>query len=740
MRKILNIFFNDIKAISKRFFAIVSLAGILLIPGIYAWLNIGSSWDPYGNTGELPIAIVNKDKGTIIFDEEINVGNNLIEELRKNKDIKWKIESKEKEKKVKEELEKSKNLYGEILIPEDFSKNFTTVFESKNIQKPILEFHINNKRNPIAPIIVDKAEKTVENTLNQKFVHKLLLKILNKASDINLVAKTSKTIDELIERLDKAKNNIDNIKDIFKTLNLAAESTNKSLGAFRNLLPTVNSITGSTQKGIKDLKNSLVAFKGLTDNIQDIVTSVENEGKEIVDIVESFDLSPQKENGQIISDTIDNIPVDEIVRRMDSVSDKLTDKTKKIEDIKSFLSGINNNIQLDQLNALQDKLRKIVSKINKAKKNITNNVSDAKKVRENNKKMMSDIRDISGQIKDIHAQDKEANEMYKDLIKSDLDDVYVNASKSMDGVTNLMSGIDKAMGKTDVALGKIMRALDNSKELNDNMNDMLDKLQDHIGKIIDTIEEEREKEIYDKIKNLLESDPGEIADFISNPVQTDKKQLYYIEKYGSRMLPFFTILACWVGCLVLISIIKTTVEKTPEYENYRNYQLFLGRFMLFGIMALLQGFFIAVGDIVLEAKIEKQPQIKSYPLFLLTVMTASVVFMLFIYSITLSFGKVGHALSIVILVLQVAGSGGTFPVELLPRVYQVLQPVMPFYPAMNALREIVGGFYKNDYLYYMMMLLAHTIVPLLLGLLFRTPLIHLKEKVEKELEKTNILI
>jgi len=493
MRKILNIFFNDIKAISKRFFAIVSLAGILLIPGIYAWLNIGSSWDPYGNTGELPIAIVNKDKGTIIFDEEINVGNNLIEELRKNKDIKWKIESKEKEKKVKEELEKSKNLYGEILIPEDFSKNFTTVFESKNIQKPILEFHINNKRNPIAPIIVDKAEKTVENTLNQKFVHKLLLKILNKASDINLVAKTSKTIDELIERLDKAKNNIDNIKDIFKTLNLAAESTNKSLGAFRNLLPTVNSITGSTQKGIKDLKNSLVAFKGLTDNIQDIVTSVENEGKEIVDIVESFDLSPQKENGQIISDTIDNIPVDEILRRMDSVSDKLTDKTKKIEDIKSFLSGINNNIQLDQLNALQDKLRKIVSKINKAKKNITNNVSDAKKVRENNKKMMSDIRDISGQIKDIHAQDKEANEMYKDLIKSDLDDVYVNASKSMDGVTNLMSGIDKAMGKTDAALGKIMRALDNSKELNDNMNDMLDKLQDHIGKIIDTIEEEREK-------------------------------------------------------------------------------------------------------------------------------------------------------------------------------------------------------------------------------------------------------
>jgi len=711
MKEIINIYINDIKVATKRLAASVILGGLLIIPGIYAWLNIGSNWDPYGNTKALPIAVVNKDNGTTILGEDINVGNSLVEELQNNKDMGWRFESKEKEMKVKEELEKSMALYGEIVLPEDFSKNFTTVFESKNLQKPHIVFYVNNKRNPIAPLIVDKAEKAVENALNQKFVKTIVFKILNKAGDLNLITKSAKTTDDLIDKLNDVRDNISSLKSIFKTLNLAADSTSSSLDAFRDLLPTIYSITGTTEQGINDLKNSLKSFKSLTDNIQDIVTSVENEGKEILNLVESFDTSPQKENIDIVSS------------KMDDISLKLTEKANRIETIKQMLSRISKDFEYIKLDGIQEKLTKIETDIN-----------NAKKIIENNKQTKNDIKEVKDKIKDIHDEDVSVNIMYKDMIQSNLDSAYNNASKSMDGVTELMSGINKAMSKTDKALEKLINALDNSKDLNDNMDELFSKLQDEIDKIIDFIDKEKERELYEKLVNLLGNEPEEVADFISNPVQTDKRQLYYIPEYGSRMAPFYTILACWVGCTLLISIIKCDIEKTPENAHLRNFEKFLGRFMLFGTMAMLQGLIIGIGDIILRV------QVKNYPLFLLTIMTASIVFMLFIYSMTVSFGKVGEALSIVIMVLQVAGSGGTFPIELLPRAYQVIQPIMPFYPAMNALRETIGGFYQNDYLYYMAMLLAHTIIPLLLGLLFRTPLIHLKEKVEKELEKTNILI
>jgi len=175
-------------------------------------------------------------------------------------------------------------------------------------------------------------------------------------------------------------------------------------------------------------------------------------------------------------------------------------------------------------------------------------------------------------------------------------------------------------------------------------------------------------------------------------------------------------------------------EYIRKGKELKNYQKFLGRFLLFGCMAMIQGLVIGIGDILLKV------QVINIPLFLLTIMVSSVVFMLFIFSLTASFGKVGEALTIVIMVLQVAGSGGTYPIELLPRAFAVLQPIMPFYPAMNVLRETIGGFYKNYYIYYMCMLLMHTIIPLLLGLIFRNPVIHLKEKLDRELERTGIII
>ena len=128
------------------------------------------------------------------------------------------------------------------------------------------------------------------------------------------------------------------------------------------------------------------------------------------------------------------------------------------------------------------------------------------------------------------------------------------------------------------------------------------------------------------------------------------------------------------------------------------------------------------------------------PLFLFTIMLSSLVFMLIIYSLAISFGKIGEAVAVVIMVAQVAGSGGTFPIELLPSFFQRLQPFMPFYPSMTAVRETIGGFYGSTYTTALLLLLCHTIIPLLLGLVIRRPIIELKHNISKDIEKTDVII
>ncbi|KAG4100422.1 hypothetical protein H8356DRAFT_1661304 [Neocallimastix lanati (nom. inval.)] len=713
MRKIIAIFVNDIRRICKRPAAIVILLGLLVIPGIYAWLNIDSNWNPYDNTGNLPIAIVNKDKGTVILEKDLNMGNSLVESLKKNNAMKWVFTS---EADAKEKVYKSE-YYGEIVIPNDFSKKLVAVFDSGEIKRPELDFYVNQKKNPIAPIIVNKAVSTIQNTINQNIVNALIYKALNTADNIKLVAKAAKSTDNIIEKLKEGREGISDLRAIFKILEVSAESTNHSLSAFRDLLPTVDSLTGTTKEGISNIQGAMDSFKDLSDDIDNVIASLEREGSEISKMVDDINLGPQKENAAIISGKVDEI------------DGKLTEKKNRIKRVQELLSSIGEHYQLKALGGLQGRLDKVVTEIDNTQTVIANNHQTKK-----------DLQNIGQHLKGIQVQEKGLYKGYRKDIKNDMDSAYSSSSKSLDSISDLLTGLNEVAQKTDSALASMMKAIGNTKDLTNNLDHVSSKLQKDIDRIIDNLSGSKKSELYDKFVNLMENDPVEVAEFLSNPVKTNEIDIYGKDlageklSYGTKMAPFYTVLACWVGCTILISIIKTEITDMEGIEKFRNYQKFLGRFMIFAIMAMCQGLIIGVGDIILKV------QVIHRVLFVLTIMISSFVFMLFVYSMTVSFGKVGEALSIVVMVLQVAGSGGTFPIEMLPRAFEILQPIMPFYPAMNVLRETIGGFYANNFTIYMLMLLSHMIIPLLLGLIFRTPLIHLKEKIDRELEKTDMIV
>lgn len=119
---------------------------------------------------------------------------------------------------------------------------------------------------------------------------------------------------------------------------------------------------------------------------------------------------------------------------------------------------------------------------------------------------------------------------------------------------------------------------------------------------------------------------------------------------------------------------------------------------------------------------------------------SSAVFTLLLYSHTYSFGSVGEAIGVILLVLQVAGSGGTFSIEILPSEFQMLYKYMPFNYAMNGMRECIGGMYKQDYWKYMSGLLIYIVIVLVIGLVIGIPSRKVNLKIEKNIEKTDLLI
>lgn len=638
MRTIFQIFKNDLKSLSKSVAAIIVVIGIIIIPGIYAWLNIDSNWSPYDNTGSIPIAVVNKDQGATIIGEDINMGNNISNSLKENNSMKWVFTDEASAIKSVEES----SIYGAIIIPENFSQKLTTILNSTNPEKPTFDFYINDKKNPIAPIIVSKAAGAIQDSVNQAFVDTLVYKAAGAAKTVGLIEKGSDTTTSLIAKLEDTRNKVGQLRDINRAATLAIDTTGKSLSALQAIIPTLESLNYTAKQGIIDARNDLNVLHDITNlsSIQDLTNQI---------------------------------------------STQITE----LENIKNLLNEITPSSEA--LNHIKEKVQTITSDI-------------------------TSLRD-----------------KFQTAASTELNNIYQKVSNALNGAESIITNLSSSLGSLKVSMQYAVQALQSGTELGQSLDPVLANFQTDIDTTISAINSIKDSEIFKNIITLLQNDPNTIADFISSPVQANEIKVYAIANYGSEMAPFYSILACWVGCTILVAIIKLDIKKSKITDKAKNYQKFLGRFLIFGCIAILQGLTIGIGDLILQV------QTVNTPLFLITLMFSSLVFALIIYSLAAVFGKVGQALSIVILVLQVAGSGGTFPIELLPRLFQVLQPFMPFYPSMNAVRETVGGFYQNEYLISMLTLCIFFIVALIFGLIFSKHTFETKGKLQKELESTGLI-
>ena len=342
--------------------------------------------------------------------------------------------------------------------------------------------------------------------------------------------------------------------------------------------------------------------------------------------------------------------------------------------------------------------------------------------------------------KDLAAKNREnmsgVSASYKSSVQKSLNQLSASLTSSKQEISSLLSqldqsanGIYKLTDTADSDLSEIQKVLGDSGEL-------LAEASDRIADTTAKLDEMETSGDFSELEALISGDKSAISTFLAAPVSLDTHKIYEIANYGSSMAPFYSVLSIWIGGIVLVAMLKVNVSEncTKGLKNVKLHQIYFGRFITFMIVGLFQSTLIALGDLLYLGIQCEHPF-----LFLLAGWVSSVVYVNIIYTFTVSFGDVGKAICVVLLVMQVAGSGGTFPIEVAPEIFQKIYPFLPFTHSMTAMRECVAGFYQYTYWAELGIMCLFLLASLFLGLVLRKPVIRLNELFIEKLEDTKLM-
>ena len=308
-------------------------------------------------------------------------------------------------------------------------------------------------------------------------------------------------------------------------------------------------------------------------------------------------------------------------------------------------------------------------------------------------------------------------------------------SATFGGISNALGSVSKALATSNGNLSELSATLASANISLSGTKDAITDMRQVIADRLERLKELKGKEGYDILSQLLTHDADEIGSFMASPVQIETEAVYEVDTYGSSMAPFYTVLALWVGGLILVAIIHTKVEDVPEIYGARNYQKFFGRYLTFFFISQIQALIAVLGDLYFIG-IEC-----AHPFLLwLAASCTSFVFSFLMYALTAGFGNIGEGLAIIIMVIQVAGAGCTFPIETLPQIFQTFYKFQPFKYAMGAMKEAVAGMYQDDYWKDLGILLCYTIVALFVGLILAVPFRKMNHIIEESKEKSGVML
>ncbi len=723
MKNILAIFKADVRGLVKNVLALIIIIGLCILPSLYAWFNIYSNWDPYANTGNIKIAAYSEDEGYTGEDGTVqNMGGKILDNLKENTAIGWTMVNSGEE---AIEGVKSGDYYAAVVIEKDFSYKMFNMF-AEGFANPGITYYENEKKNAVATKITDTAVSTLQQSIDAQFVDVVIRTVFEQTNNVSGEIETNNKIKEFTDKLTAVNNNLITYETTIESLISANKELTTSVGKAQD---EIDSLKGQVDTGIDDVT-------GVKNGISTTRTSLSDFNAKVKESVAQIESSLDK----VVSE-LENTTVTDDVRKMaDDMIQTMKDvNTLKKEALKleAAIKGI--KLPSDYDKETQDALNAIGSVIGNADdiREVINGlgITDAadkvtSRIEAELAKKTDSVEDAVRTCKDYASN---MRNMFTNSLMPQIDGILANTEQILATVNTLLESINTTLENTGTIFDGMVSTIGSTNQSLEQMQVIIQGVSEKLKSVTELFNGTTEDERVQALRKLMSGDPDTYGEFFSEPVKIDTVEVYPIANYGSAMTPFYTVLALWVGALLLTALVKVKAEP-KNLQGVKLHQLYFGRYLLFFVLGQIQALVVVLGDIYLL-----HCQILDKGLFWFTASLTSFVFTLLVYSLTLSFGDIGKAVAVVIMVIQIAGSGGTFPIELLPSVYRNIYIFFPFPYAINAMRETIGGMYGNMYVKSLLQLMIFAVAALVLGLVIRKPFIKWNHFVEKRMEDTKMM-
>lgn len=715
VKKAFQIFKRDILRLLKNPVALVITIGICVIPSLYAWYNIVANWDPYGNTANIKVAVANNDQGTSNeYVGELNAGDETVSKLKENDQLGWVFTDAD----AAVEGVKSGEYYAAIVIPDDFSANLTSMLTGTFTQ-PQLEYYCNEKKNAIAPKVTDTGAQTVEEQINETFVatvsETLVEKIQNAAGDLD--AQGAETQGGILENVQRSNQALQDVRDALagmqKTIATSKEAGAKADETLAALSGQIPSLVNALDKGDALLASARTSSRNFASSLN---TTLSHGLTQMGKVSSNANVAVGKLSGAISA-------------AGGKVDGALADVQMVINDVNGIIIDIREITGIDSgliLSALEEQLAELQT------------LKDA--LQDQSTDIQNSAGAIAGAVSSLDSATQQGISAMEGVQQDMVSTVLPQLSQGMDSfsevsgdLTGVVTSLEPTIAQARGVLAQLTTTLDQASSTMSQADSSLEKLQGTLSTAANDVAALRASESLDKLDEILGASSADLADLMSSPVTLTTKAVYPVSNYGSGVAPFYTNLALWVGGCVLIAIIKLEVDG-EGIGAFTATEGYFGRWLLLVVLGFAQAFIVCCGDLVLGMQCLR-PE-----LFVLAGIFTSFVYVNIIYALASAFKHIGKALVVILVIVQIPGSSGMYPIEMMPDFFQYLHPLLPFTYGISAMRETIGGMYGMDYAINLGVLAVFLVVALFIGVKLRTLMLNLNLLFDKELERTGVMI
>lgn len=732
MKNAFRIFRRDLKRLLRSPAAMLVMAGVCILPSLYAWFNIAANIDPYANTSGIKIAVANNDQEATHDDLTINAGNQIIDNLKENDQLGWTFTS---EKKAIEGVRSGK-YYAAIVIPEDFSSSLLSILSGK-VETTELDYYINEKANAIAPKITDSGASTIQTQINSTFssiasesVSEILKDSIGKIS-----GEVDSVHSSINDTLTKAEENLAQYEKLLSSFDSASDNTDKLVKKAKKAADSLNDAAISGSASLNDADSVLQDTRDAAGDLSSALSKSISDGEQVLndaDNTVSAGLTQLGSKAEAINgkagaalDAANRVVTlnGEILAQMQKLTDDLAEQIDS-HLLGATISDLNATIvELEQKNADDQEL---VNSLISSNQGIKDALSTTESTRQEIASLTADS--ING-LKDMRSA-------LDQNVLPDLNKTLDTFSSLTGQLSGILNGVPATADQLESILTQLNKSMSDIRNTLDGTGDALSSVGDKLGNIRADLNALISSDTYQKLLSLEGLDKETISEFMSSPVEITTETYYPVKNYGSSMTPFYTNLAIWVGGIVLIAILKMEVDRDESMRGYSSASFYFGRWLLYVTLAMIQGFIVCLGDIFLPGVQCVHPGA-----MLLTGVVCSFVYVNIIYALSLTFKHIGKALCVILVILQIPGSSGTYPVEMTPAFFQRVHPLLPFTYGVGAMREAIAGMYgtifRNDLL---ILLLCYVPISLLIGLGLRPLFAGLNHLFDKKLAETEFMI